>query len=226
MNYWQNPSVDVLGLRIDEPVTSITDILVAIVGFMAYFKTESNDNQRSLSLYRLFFLFTAISTLIAAFLGHAFAYYFGFNARMIGWVFGALGVAFAQFAVIYNTREIFNSSTFKALVILNTIEVTAVAVLIFIFKSFVVIEVHSAFGLILMVTVLEAINYYRTRSQLSKNMIYGVALAIAAVICHISKLAFSNWLNHLDISHLFMAASLYVMYKGVSEEQKLNPATA
>ena len=226
MNYWQNPSVDVLGLQIDEPVTSLTDLFVALVGFMAFFKTKSEDNQRSLSLYRLFFLFTAISTFIAAILGHAFAYYFGFNARMIGWAFGAIGVAFAQFAVIYNTREIFSSLTFKILVTLNALEVVLVAALIFVFKSFVIIEIHSAFGLVLMVTVLESINYYRTRSQLSRNMIYGVALAIAAVICHITKLAFSNWFNHLDISHLFMAESLYVMYKGVSGEQKLNPATA
>lgn len=226
MNYWKNPSLDLFGLRIDEPITAFTDIMVALVGFIAFYKTASAENQRSVSLYRMFFLFTAISTLIAAILGHAFAYYFGFNARFIGWIFGAFGVAFAQFAVIFNTKEIFNPVIFKGLVILNVIEIIAVTFLIFLEKSFIVIELHSAFGLVIMVTILETYNYYRTRSQLSRNMVYGVMLAIAAVICHITKLAISQWFNHLDISHLLMAASLYVMYKGVLSEQKLTPANA
>lgn len=222
MIYLQNPSVELFGLRIDEPVTTFTDLLVAVVGIAAYLNTASNNNDRSLSLYRLFFLFTGISTLLAAFLGHAFAYKFGFEAKFAGWVIGALGVAFAQFAVIFNTREIFSANYFKTLIIINTIEIIAVTILVFVLKSFVIIEIHSAFGLVIMVTILEAINYYHTKSKLSKNMIYGVMLAIAAVVCHIGKLAVSNWFNHLDISHLLMAAGLYVMYKGVSHEQKIN----
>lgn len=222
MIYLQNPSVELFGLRIDEPVTTFTDLLIAIVGIVAYKNTASDNNDRSLSLYRLFFLFTGISTLVAAFLGHAFAYKFGFEAKFAGWILGALGVAFAQFAVIFNTREIFSAKSFLVLILLNTIEIIAITVLVFVLKSFVIIEIHSAFGLVVMVTVLESINYYHTKSKLSKNMIYGVVLAIVAVICHIAKLAVSNWFNHLDISHLFMAAGLYVMYKGVCHEQKLN----
>ena len=74
MIYLQNPSVELFGLRIDEPVTTFTDLLVAIVGIVAYKNTASDNNDRSLSLYRLFFLFTGISTLVAAFLGHLSAF--------------------------------------------------------------------------------------------------------------------------------------------------------
>lgn len=220
MIHLQNPSIDFFGLQIDEPVSTITDLIVAAVGIMGFFKTSSKQNEKHISYYRYFFLFTGVSTLFAAILGHAFNYRFGFEAKIPGWILGILGVGFAQLAVLYNTRDIIGNRFFKPLLIINYVEVISVLILIVVLRSFVLVEIHSAFGLLFMVTVLEIINYRKTKSPLSKNMVWGVVLAVTAVICHISKLAFSEWFNHLDISHLFMALSLYVMYKGVCMEQE------
>lgn len=226
MNPWQNPSIELFGLRVDEPVTSFTDLIVAAVGIFGFLKTASADNQKSISLYRYFFLFTGISTLVAAFFGHAFTYHFGMKARMIGWVIGMIGVACAQFAVLHNSRETIGKKILTVLSIVNIAELIAVTVLLVLFQSFVIVEIHSAFGMVLMVTIIETFNYSKTKSEMSRNMIYGVALATAAVICHISQLAISIWFNHLDLSHIFMALALYVMYKGVASEQKLNTSLA
>lgn len=224
MNLWQNPSIELFGLRIDEPITTLTDLIVAAVGFIGYYKTISHENTRQISLYRYFFLLTAISTLIAAFVGHAFGYHFGTEKRMIGWVIGIGGVAFAQFAVLYNTRNSIGKTLFRALFFFNVAELATTVVMFIIYRSFIIVEIHSAFGLVLMVSVLEAVHYAKTKSHLSRNMMAGVGLAIAAVICHIAELAFGIWFNHLDLSHLLMATALYVMYKGILSEQKLNPA--
>jgi uncharacterized membrane protein len=216
---FQNPSIELFGVRVDEPVTSGTDIIVALIGIFAYFKTKGNS-LRHVNYYRYFFLFIALSTFCAAFIGHAFNYRFGgIAAKVPGWILGIIGIGFSQFAVLYHTRSWLTSSAFKGLAILNSIEILLVTILIFIIPTFVIVEIHSAFGLVIMVCVLEGINYSKTKSILSRNMLIGVGLAVLAVASHIAKLAPSVWFNHLDVSHVFMMIGLYVMYKGVRHEQ-------
>jgi hypothetical protein len=48
-------------------------------------------------------------------------------------------------------------------------------------------------------------------------MIIGVGIAVIAVLCHVFKIAFSVWFNHADLSHIFMALSMYMMYRGVAQ---------
>ena len=103
---------------------------------------------------------------------------------------------------------------------MNSFEICLALVLVFVVFSFVIVEVHSAIGLICSVTVLEYINYKRTKSVLSKYMIFGVGIAVLAVLCHIFKLAISVWFNHMDLSHMIIALSVYTMYKGVALYQK------
>jgi hypothetical protein len=213
---FQNPTIYLGALRIDEPVSAITDIIICLVCFYGFYKTKALSAYKPVSLYRWFFLFTGLSTLVAALIGHAFLYYFGTNAKMYGWLFGIAGTSFAQFAAMYNTRGLIGESVFKKLIIFNSIEVMAATAMVFITWSFVVVEVHTAYGLLLNVVVLEFINYKKTESLLSIKVIYGIGLAVVAVLCHIFKLAYSVWFNHIDLSHVFMALSMYVIYKGIS----------
>lgn len=223
---FQNPSIELFGLRVDEPITWLTDMLVAAVGFMAFFKTASGSNSRAIQLYRYFFLFTAISTFVAGFIGHAFAYRVGFEYRMIGWVFGVAGIAFAQFAALYHTQVTIGEKKFAWLRIGNGIELAAIIIVLALYRLFAIVEIQAAIGLVLVVTILEAIHYSKTRSALSIQMIYGVGITVLAVIAHVGKLAISNWFNHMDLGHVLMATSLFVMYKGLRAEQHLNPAIA
>jgi uncharacterized protein DUF6962 len=213
---FQNPTIYLGALRIDEPVSAITDIIICLVCFYAFYKTKALEAYKPVSLYRWFFLFTGLSTLVAAIMGHAFLYYFGTNAKIYGWLFGIAGTSFAQFAAMYNTRGLIGESVFKKLIFFNSLEVIAVTAMVFITWSFVVVEVHTAYGLLLNVVVLEFINYKKTESSLSIKVIYGIGLAVVAVLCHIFHLACSVWFNHIDLSHIFMALSMYVIYKGIS----------
>lgn len=223
---YQNPSIELFGLRIDEPVTAGTDIIVAGIGIMAWYKTRGN-NVRHVNYYRYFFLLMAISTLLGALIGHAFYYRFDgdIRAKMPCWIVGIFGVGFAQFAVLYHTRHILGKAMFNRLAAVNIIEMLFVLVMVCVKQSFAIVEIHSAFGLVLMVCVFESINYSKTKSTLSRNMLIGVGLAAIAVICHVAKLAISNWFNHMDAGHVFMAVSLYIMYRGVYFEQQ-KPAVA
>lgn len=221
---FQNPTIYIGGLRIDEPITTLTDFLFAGVCFYAFFKTAAFSANKGVNLYRWFFLLTGVSTLIAALIGHAFLYYFGWEAKIYGWITGIISVSFAQFAVLYHTRKSIGETVFKTLFAIGIVEIIAAFVMTFVIYSFVAVEIHTAYVLVANVTVLEYIHYKKTGSLLSKYLMYGVGMAVMAVMCHVFKLAISVWFNHLDLSHIFMSASMYVMYRGVKnfKATKLN----
>ncbi|MES2512592.1 MAG: hypothetical protein V4580_00555 [Bacteroidota bacterium] len=222
MTPFQNPTIYIGDLRIDEPITTVTDFLFIGVCFYAFAKTKQFSAYKGVNLYRWFFLLTGISSLIAALIGHAFLYHFGFEAKIYGWVTGIISISFAQFAALHHTRSSVTQTTFKALQIANYIEIIIASILLFVIYSFTVVEVHTAYSLVINVTVLECIHYKKTKSLLSKNMILGVGICVLAVMCHVFKIAFSVWFNHLDLSHIFMALSMYMMYRGVAS---FNPQT-
>lgn len=222
MNPLQNPSIELFGLRVDEPVTMVTDVMVATIGIIGYLKLASVGNSRHVSLYSYFFLGMGFSTLIAGIVGHGFFYRCGADGKMYGWVFGIIGTGFAQFAVLYHVRESLNKIIFQALLVICWIEVVIAMLILFSFRNFVVVEIHAAFGLVGMVTVLEAINYYKTKSKLSLSMIYGVGLVTIAILFHTTKVSISKWFNYMDISHVLMGLAVYIMIKGVLVEKKLN----
>ncbi len=217
---FQNPDIYIGSLKIQEPVTVFTDMLVACVCVFAFIKTKSKEINLGVELYRWFFLTTGISTLVSAIIGHAFLYQWGFSAKIYGWVTGIVSVAVGQYAALYHTKETLGEKSFNALFWINAFEICLALALVFLVFSFVVVEVHSAIGLIFSVTVLEYINYKRTKSVLSKYIILGVSIAVLAVLCHVFKLAISVWFNHMDLSHIIIAISVYTMYKGVALYQK------
>jgi hypothetical protein len=223
MTPFQNPTIYIGELRIDEPITTLTDVVFCIVCFFAFFKTKYLAQNKAIYFYRWFFLLTGVSTLVAAIIGHAFLYYFGKDAKIYGWVLGIFGVSFAQFAALFHTRQSINRTFFNLLMIVCSLEIVLSFVLVFMVWSFVIIELHTAFSLVMIVTILEYIHYKKTTSQLSLYMMYGVGVAILAVLCHLLKIAFSIWFNHIDLSHLFMALSMYLMYKAIKKFNSFGP---
>ena len=217
MTPYQNPPIYIGDLKIDEPITTLTDFLFIAVCVFAFFKTKHLSHYKGVNLYRWFFLLTGISSFIAAIIGHAFLYYFGFEAKIYGWITGIISISFAQFAALHHTRSSISAGTFKVLQVANYLEIIFVSILLFKVYSFTIVEIHTAYSLLINVVILECIHYKKTGSLLSKNMIIGVGISVLAVMCHIFKLAISVWFNHLDLSHIFMAISMYMMYRGVAQ---------
>lgn len=218
MEVFKNPTIYLGGIRIDEPVTTVTDFLVAGIGLVAFFKLAGIQQTTHVRWFRWFFLVTAVSTLVSSLIGHAFNYNFGLEARIYGWVLGVASATAAQFSATYHARAYIKPGTFKGLMIFNCVESVAALVATLWVWKFVVVEIHSAIALLFILLPLEIVIYRKTKLILGRNMIIGVLLCVCAVVCHVAKLAISEWFNHMDLAHVFMAASMYVMYKGVKSE--------
>ena len=212
---FQNPTIHIGGLRIDEPITVLTDLIFCAVCFYAYYKSKHISNIKAIKLYSLFFLTTGISTLIAALIGHAFLYHFGKDAKIYGWVLGIFSISFSLFAVLNHTKSIIGNKNYKTLRNLSYLEILFSLICTFYYWSFIVVIIHTTFSFLFMVVPLEYLKYKKTKSLLSLYIIYGVGFMLIAAFCHLLKLSFGIWFNHLDVSHVFMTLSVYSMYFGV-----------
>lgn len=219
---FQNPDIYINTVRVQEPITVATDLLLVITCLVVYIKTKGLSKQPFSKLYRYFFLVTALSTFVSAIIGHAFFYKFEFNVKMWGWILGIASITFVQSASLYHVKSALSVKAFNSLCWFNIIETMIAYGLLFFFFSFIVVEIYSAIGLLLIVVPLEWLYFKKVTSVLSKNMLIGIAVAVLAILCHVLKLAYSVWFNHMDLAHIIMILSVIIMGIGFKRELKMN----
>ena len=81
-----NPTIFIGNFEWREPVTTLTDFLVAIVAFLGYLKFRSYKNKKSLSFnyFKYYFLCFAVGMTSAAWFGHGLQAYVGPEFKRIG----------------------------------------------------------------------------------------------------------------------------------------------
>ncbi len=208
------PSIEILGLTIQEPVTSFTDLIVAAVCYYAFFHLHGGKSkERSVFYFKYFFLTMAISTTLGGLIGHAFLYAFGFAWKFPGWVVGMCSVAFMERAAIMQARSTMHEKLSRFFAILNIIELGIFIFIAFYTLNFLYVEIHAFYGL-LVVFLFEFFIYRKTRSQSSKIIMWGIAASGMAAVVHIAKFSIHTWFNYFDLSHVLMAVGAYLFYRG------------
>lgn len=209
------PDVVLWGLRIGEPVIALTSLLVSLVCFYAWARLgKSVVKDDALRLSRIFFFLTGISTFIGALVGHAFLYALPFEFKLPGWMFGMIAISALEQASTVRARVFLGAKTAKAITYVNIIELTLAMWFVSTSIWFPVVEIHSAFGFLLIVMPIEAMLWFRTRSRGSREILWGILLLIGAVMAHILKISFGVWFCYFDIAHLFMCAAMWKIMLG------------
>ena len=207
------PDIVLAGLRIGEPVIALTSILVSMVCFYAWVRLKAEGDD-ALKLSRIFFLATGISTFIGSLVGHAFLYAFPFAFKLPGWAMGMIAVSALEQAAVVKTRSIIGAKNARALFFLNITTLTIGLWFLSATLWFPVVEIHSAFGLLLVVAPLEILLWVKTRAQGSREILLGILLLVGAVVAHILKISFGPWFCFFDVAHLFMAAAMWKIMQG------------
>jgi hypothetical protein len=213
-------SVEIGGLKITEPTTAGTDVVIAIIAFVisaAIFKHIRDHKSRlfpSDRYWLYFFLFLGLSTLAGA-LSHGLRYY----------------LPASSFVAIFTTMNVLSMiSSYNAQ--LATIEfeierpspwmkVTALSLMIIFillvsfFQKFAITNVYVSCTFLFVL-------YHHWRSwkkgkQSSKYICFGIMISFITAFVFLLKLSVSEWFNHKDIAHVLIMISLIVMYKGARE---------
>ncbi len=212
-------TIEIAGIKILEPVTTLTDLLVTAVCTYAFFKLRSHEHKETkhVKFYRYFFLFMGLATLLGGIIGHAFLYLFTFAWKVPAWIVSMISIALAERAAIMRARPLLHNRLGTFFTYLNVVElITFMFISVYTLK-FIFVEIHAMYGLLVVVFSFEGYIYLRRRDAGSKKILWAVFLAALAASAHIGKISLHKWFNYFDLAHVLMALSCVVLYKAVKE---------
>jgi len=244
----EQPSIEIWGLLINEPVTVATDLLVSAVCIYAFFKIIRIPHRGKLKTYLLWYFFLmAVATMFGGLIGHAFLWHFNtswenpewinniidqtdflemnqpaYAWKLPGWIASMLSIMFVERAAIEQVRSIVNPAIGKTFRTINIIELLTFMAITLATLNFRYVEIHSGYGLMFVVLSLQGYAYLRTKNEGSKLFLIGVAFAAIAALFYMNEVGISKWFNHVDISHTIMAVAAYFFYRGSVKMLKIS----
>ncbi len=205
-------SIEIYGVRIQEPVTALTDLLVSCVCFFAFRKLKPVN--QSVVLLRYYFLVMAIATAYSGIIGHAFLHYLSIGWKIPGWLFSMFGITLLERTCITHAKSILSKNTGTFFTYLNSIELLILIIVVLATLNFTFVEAHAAYGLLIVVFSFEAILYKFSKAESSKLFLIAVGISSLAATTHLTQFSIHPWFNYLDLSHVLMASSAFVFFRG------------
>lgn len=204
-----------MGITILEPVTVLTNLLIAAICLYAFFKlrnlAKANNIQK---LLQYFFLFMAVATTVGGILGHGFLYVTGMYGKLPGWYISMLAIAFFERAAILHGRPLMPASLGNFFSTLNYVEVVIFMLLALKTLNFRFVEMHATYGLFVVVFCFELYTYFKQKDRGSFYIFAGTLLAAVAALTHMFTISIHEWFNYNDVSHVIMATGIFFYYKG------------
>lgn len=208
-------TVQIGNLIIGEPMTSLTDIIIAVTSFTLFFRIRDRLNESYFyQSWRMFFLFMGISTTFGT-VAHALN---GSRAvELYNVLFQCMTIC-SSVAVFYALQATISfmslSDTMRRYMHAGNV------VLLFIFiaytimlSDFEIFKLHAGGALfIIFLTHLIAMGKNHWGSGW---IVSGMLLSFFTVFIHSIQFSISRWFNYKDISHVIMVMSLLFIYMGI-----------
>lgn len=215
---FEKTEIFISGIRVMEPVTMATDILVTIVCFYAYYRLRKMKLQDTAVNFMMgFFVLLGIATALGGIIGHSFNYALSFAWKLPGWLTSMVAMWLLERASIEYSKILFSEKTIKLMKIANLVELVTFMFLTFYFLKFRFVEIHTMFGLVAVNLPIHAYVYHKTKSKVSQTAIWGVVVALLSAIVFKAMIFPHQWFNHIDFSHVLMAWSAWIFYKAATD---------
>lgn len=222
MAFDPQPTIYLIGIRIDEPITTLTDLLVSVVCFYAFIRLIRIKNKNKMHTYlKIYFLSMGIATAIGGIVGHGFLYAFNYNTelsvspwKLPGWITSMLSIAMVERASIEYARKLIKPKVGSFFAWLNIIELLTFMIITLSTLNFFFVEVHSAYGLLIVVAGFNVFVYKKTKNKASKLYLTAIVISAISALIFMNEIGVSKWFNHFDISHVLMSFCAWLFYKG------------
>ena len=203
------------GITILEPFTVLTNLLIALACFYAYYGLKKKQLNQSFTHRYIgyFFILIGWATIIGGVVGHAFLYVTGLFGKIPGWYLSMAGVAAFERAAIAHSRPLMHKNVGRFFSVLNIVEILTFMFLSIVKLNFLFVELHATYGLFVVVFCFELYVYLKTKTASFQYLLAATLFGFAAILCHALKLSVNNWFNYNDVSHLFMSVSILFYYK-------------
>jgi len=221
--YPQEPSIYFAGIRIDEPATTITDLVVAGICIFAFIQlTRNYQPSKERIFFTIFFLGLGMGTLLGSLLGHAFLYRLNPAWQLPGWLLSMTATSALVLASLEINRKQIHPRVAQLLFWINILACLLMEILAVTSIDFIYVIVHIAFNLLGIVLPLHLGGWFRSKQSAHLLVIVAVTVMIPVAFIFLFKLNISQWINHTSISHSLMAVSAIFFFLGVRRFISLN----
>lgn len=203
--------IEFLGLELADPLTFISDIVMAI--FCAYFghKLFHEFKSKYAKLTAFFFLLLGFS----AFLGgtaHLFDLYLGKNPHLMAWTMQGVSILFFQLASL----KLIASSKMKLVLQIFIFAFFGIFISqILTVQHFDVVKVNSIVGLIGFVSIIHIFKYFQDTDITYLKIPLAIALFAGPAMIHSFDIYFNKWIDQNVISHLLLLPCYYLLYSAI-----------
>lgn len=209
-------TIHLWGIRIDEPIVTLTDLLVSVLCFIFAYKIHKSGKPEKTFLYfKIYFFTMGIATLLGGIIGHAFLYVFSFYWKLPGWIMSMISIMFVERGAIEHTRIWLKPRIVRIFGVINILEFLTFVTLTITSLDFFFVEFHSGYGLMFVVFSLEGFLFLKTKNTAGKYILSGVGFAALAALFFMFKISIHQWFNYLCVSHVLMAAAAALFYMGI-----------
>lgn len=216
-------AIKIGGILIEEPMTSATDLVTALVCYIAFFRlNQLNVQNKGFSYFKFYFLFMALGTTCAAFFSHAILYWSGFNWKTLGWTLSAIGVFHIEnAALMYFQQETQSKWLDKLSFVFKVQLIFFLLCLIYpLTRRFEVVQINSTLGIIGVTFPIFVYLYFKTKKIAYQKIIIAFCMSIVTGLIFNAEITLHKYFNYHDLSHLLMAFSSLLLYFGALELAK------
>jgi hypothetical protein len=214
MNFIQ-PSVEFLNIRIDEPITTATDLILAAVCFYAFYRINQQENTgRIKGYFKYYFLTLGMGALFGGLFGHAFLYTLSPPWKLVSWIFTLASVAIIGFALIELSRPLISPAISRTVARINLVIMFFALFYTMWTLAFSAVKYYTIFGMVVVVGFLSFVVFQKTRDRGAIVLIFGIAVGLLSAVVFSYEWGLGPWFNHNDISHVILSFSALSLYKG------------
>ncbi len=166
------PDIYIWGIRILEPVTTLTDLLVGAVCFYAYWRIQKEKLSGKNILYmKYYFLTMGMATCIGGLIGHGFLYAVNEHWKLLGWYISMVSIALIERSAIGHASRFVSSRNRKIFMAINVLELLIFMALTAYTLHFRFVQIHSFYGLLIVVFSFHLFTYIKSKDIGSKLMV-------------------------------------------------------
>ena len=210
------PSIDLFGLVISEPTTTLTDYLITLVASYFGVCVRHSAADRAGRLWGHAFLFIAL----AAFLGgtsHGFASYLGAAGNIFLWKSTVYAIGLSMLCAVAGTIDNcpLDPRVARLLHSVNVAAFVIYAAWMVGHDSFRYVIYHYVPAM-LAIALLHAWLFIRHRKPGSRWVIAGVVVTLLGAVIQQSGFSVHRQFNNNDLYHVIQIVGLYLLFRGVS----------
>ncbi|MHB1279273.1 MAG: DUF6962 family protein [Bacteroidia bacterium] len=209
-------SIHLGSLRLDEPSSLLTDLVVALIAaYAAYQLAKIPGEKGGKKLLLVHFICLSLATFFGGLLGHSLLHATGPYGKLPGWLFSIASIFALEIFVLRIGAGVVKQRGYTFSYALSAALVISCTIMTIISLKFFWVMLHTVYGLLLLTGIYGIILIRKKRFARTFLWFWaGIGATLLAGLVFVLELSPSKTLSPMDLSHLILGLSTWCFYLG------------